>query len=62
LQVGFQHAKLTFEVLLAQRSGDKVALKTKVAQLIKYRKSIEHLLTCDMAYLQARENYSSWHR
>ena len=61
LQVGFEHAKRTFEVLRISRSGDKKALRQAVAKLLNYRKSIDHLLTADMAYLQMREDYTSWH-
>ena len=56
LQVGFEHSKRTFNVLKISRTGDKKALRKAVAELAKYRNSIDHLLTSDMAYLQLREN------
>ncbi len=62
LQVGFEHAKRTYEVLKISRSGDREALRQAVAKLMKYRNSIDHLFTADMAYLQMREEKGSWNQ
>ena len=63
LQIGFEHAKRTFDVLLISRTGDREALLKAQRDLLAYRQTIAGEMTSDLGYLRMRERGGSgWYK